>query len=751
MQPPPRRVLLRRSLLPTVLLASAALAVATRARAHDPPAAADATESTLVPPRPIDTPPPPYPEGATEAAIVIVTFVVEADGSVGEIRAADGPPRWALLAREAVQRWRFEPARRGDKPVAAVVRFSLDFTPPPPPPPPPAAAAGRPEPDPRGGQAVEEVVIRGKKPPPPPPARLGRSEIRQLPGALGDPLRSIEILPGITPTVSGLPYFYARGAPPSTMAYYLDDVPLPYLFHVGLGPSIVHPALISGVSLEPGGGHPRFGRAVGSFIAATTTPPAEDITWEGRVRAIDASAFAAAPLADGKLHAAVGTTASYTGPLLNAFAPEYTIDYRDYSTRVSYDVTPKDRITLFSLGSYDYVSQLDTGVDRLLFASEIYRVDLKWDHALEDGGDLRVGTTWGYDRSRLIGKRFASDQSIAARASLREKLGTQWTAEVGLDTRVDAYDADLPSPYSLTRPDYEESARIYASHADTVTGTYGALAWRPRPILEVMTGLRADVYTSQGQVVPVLEPRTTLVLAPLPRVRLLTSHGLSHQTPSYALPIPAVALPGLPGGLQRALQSSVTGELTGPLALVGAATAFHSAFTNLTDFVLLQSDLPFKRNPPLRGASTGLELSLRRPLTHWWGLQVSYTLSRATRSEDNGKERLSSYDRPHVLNVALTFDLGKGWTTGLRALLYSGLLRDPESGSDERLPSFFRLDARVAKRWSWGKTGYFGVVAEAINATASREVIAYRCNDVGCTPRVIGPLTLPSLGIEGGM
>src|SRR5437868_12442347 len=47
---------------------------------------------------------------------------------------------------------------------------------------------------------------------------------RQLPGALGDPFRAIEISTGVTPIVSGLPYFYVRGAPPGNVGYYFDGV-----------------------------------------------------------------------------------------------------------------------------------------------------------------------------------------------------------------------------------------------------------------------------------------------------------------------------------------------------------------------------------------------------------------------------------------------------------------------------------------------------------------------------------------------
>lgn len=594
--------------------------------------------------------------------------------------------------------------------------------------------------------------MRGNKVAPPTPASIGRADIRQLPGAMGDPLRAIEVLPGVTPTISGLPFFYTRGAPPNTMAFYLDDLPVPYLFHVGLGPSILHPGFVRGVALEPGGGHARYGRAAGAYLAASIQPPSEETTWEGRIRAIDSSGFVAAPFAGGKAHAAVGSTISYTQPLLSVFAPAFTLDYRDYAARVSYDLSPRDRITLFSLGSYDFASQDDDkGVEQVLFASEIYRLDLKWQHQLEGRGEVRVGATWGYDRSRLVGKRFARDQSLAARAAIIKPLSRQWTAEAGVDTRVDAYGADLPSPYSLSRADFDETARIFANHNDSVTGTYGALTWRPLSRLELVNGLRFDVYASTGKTVPTIEPRTSIAYAATSTLRLLASHGLAHQTPAYAVPLPALAIPGLRGGLQEALQSSVGAEVVAPLALVVNATVFRSVFTNLSDFVLVQNEFPLRPSPPLHGTSNGLELSVKRPIRNWWGVQIAYTLSRTTREVDGKPSRLSSYDRTHVLNVAALFDLGKGWTAGARSLAYTGLLRDPESGSGERLPAFVRFDVRLAKRWKWGKNGYIGLVAEGLNVTASTETVAIKCEDATCTPRVIGPLTLPSVGIEGGM
>src|SRR5207302_442105 len=72
--------------------------------------------------------------------------------------------------------------------------------------------------------------------------RLGATEVRQLPGVFGDPFRSIEVLPGVVPAASGVPFYFIRGSPPGNTGYFVDGIPVPALFHLAVGPSIIHPA-----------------------------------------------------------------------------------------------------------------------------------------------------------------------------------------------------------------------------------------------------------------------------------------------------------------------------------------------------------------------------------------------------------------------------------------------------------------------------------------------------------------------------
>ncbi len=94
--------------------------------------------------------------------------------------------------------------------------------------------------------------------------------------------------------------------------------------------------------------------------------------------------------------------------------------------------------------------------------------------------------------------------------------------------------------------------------------------------------------------------------------------------------------------------------------------------------------------------------------------------------------------------------MGRHWRAGTRFTIYSGtpvvppnnsgLIAPPRSLDPDRDPAFYRLDLRVEKRWNLSKKAWISFVAEIMNATLHKEVL------LGQT---IGPVTIPSLGVEG--
>jgi hypothetical protein len=71
---------------------------------------------------------------------------------------------------------------------------------------------------------------------------------------------------------------------------------------------------------------------------------------------------------------------------------------------------------------------------------------------------------------------------------------------------------------------------------------------------------------------------------------------------------------------------------------------------------------------------------------------------------------------------------------------------------------FYRVDLRLEKRWSFSKNGTIAFIAEVQNVTLSKEQTSFGTSCVGsqnnttqtnqCQPSTIGPLTIPSVGVE---
>ena len=715
----------------------------------------------IVPPRVEAAPEVAYPEGAEGDAEVVLILVIERDGRVRSVDVERGAEPFASAAKQAAASFRFAPATRGGEPVAARTRFAVTFRAPQPIEEPaapvdeaagappvreadlPGAASKPPEPQPI------EVVVRADRPPPS-AKTLSRAEVRQLPGAFGDPFRAIEALPGVTPIVSGLPYFYVRGAPPGNVGYYLDGVRVPYLFHAAAGPSVIHPGLVDRVDLYSGGYPARFGRYSGAIVAAETTPPSPDWHGEGNLRLVDVGALVEGTFAEGRGAALVAGRYSYTAAVISLLSPEVRLDYRDYQARVTYAVTPRDRLTLFAFGAYDLLALKENDIETILFGSEFYRLDARYDVSLPGDGRFRWAMTGGFDQTRLADQRNARDLLWGTRVELTQPVSEGVTLRSGVDLLFDDYEADPATYGDPEDPDVDAYNRLFPSRVDSVASAWADVVWQVGPRMEVTPGIRIDLFQSGGASAVGVDPRLGLRVDVTKRVRLLHALGMAHQPPSFIVPVPGLALANLRDGLQRSLQVAAGIEVDLPARTTATVTLFSDIFLNMSDTAGIQPPGDDQNQVPRTlGASRGVEVYVRRSLTANLGGFLSYTLSRSTRSF-GGVTFPFAFDRTHVLNAALAYDLGRGWRAGGRFTFYSGVPDlDPPSGLPEgfrlsappREPGFYRFDARLEKKWTLGETTWLALVAEMLNVTLNKETIG---------GEEVGPVTLPSIGLEGG-
>ena len=812
----------------------------------------------------------PYPPNATGDAVVLIELVVETDGTVSSAQVIEGAEPFAEQARSAVLTWRFVPARRGDTPVAARIRARVEFhqdkaqdasAPDGAPVPGTAAVAGTPapgaaapSPPPAGPMSTQaasqsattkapaqtmpvpetplDVTVRGTR------HEIGQTtlsaaDVREMPGAFGDPFRAIEALPGVIPIVSGLPYFYIRGAPPNDTGYFIDGVRVPFLFHVGIGEGVIHPALVDRVDLYPGAPPAAYGGYAGAIVAGETRDPASKPHGEANLRLFDAGALVETPFEDGRGSALVAGRYGYPGAILALITPSVKLSYWDYQSRLTWRLTGSDSLSVFAFGSHDYlgtVPQTNGGggpssggpqtapsnqvVEQL--GSDFHRVDLRYDHVLE-GGHLRVAATLGYDsqggggESDGVPPASITDLSTAVRLEVDKRITAAFRIRGGADARFDRYSfeqsAAVQAPSGAITPPIPSSAD--PPPTNVTAGAHVDVVWRVAPRVEIVPGVRVDVFEStrpsapsgdqRRTTAPALDPRLAARITVAPTVALLTTLGISHQYPALRVgPLPGLILsvPGFPFGdteLQRAVQASQGVEVSLPADIVLTATGFLSLWSGLTDLTanciqIMPPTTPAQSDPnappptvpytcpdeqPVTGHAYGLEVLVRRPLSKRLTGWLSYTLSRSVREAhfvtltggDAAATVLSDFDRTHILNAILAYDLGRRWRAGARFVYYTGAPYSDLSGNvpvppynDHRGSPFFRMDVRLEKRWSLGKDRSIAFVLEGLNVTLSREETTLGMSCYGtmtpqggttqCMPSHFGPLTIPSVGVE---
>ncbi|HMJ54660.1 MAG TPA: TonB family protein [Polyangiaceae bacterium] len=705
----------------------------------------------------------PYPTNARGAAEVILELVVDRSGRVVDVDVIRGDAPFGSAAERAAGGWQFEPATRDGSPVVARIRFLVRFEEPDraassasPSQGSSSATSGSPEPSasqpPAGGPV--SITVLGQRTDH--AASLTKGEVRQLPGAFGDAFRAIEALPGVTPFASGIPYFFVRGAPPGNVGYFFDGVRMPVLFHAAAGPAVIAPWFVDEVKLYPGGYPARYGRFAGGVVTADAAEPTNAWRAMANVRVFDASAMVEAPFAGGRGNVIAGGRYSYSAAVFSLLSPGLDLGYWDYQARAQYDVTPDDRVSVLAFGALDFASEEDQGARRTLYDVRFHRLDARYYRRLSPTKRLRLAATLGDDRTLVTDPRAGASlfvlrtSSKAARADYVDRIDRRVELRAGADITVDESRGDT---LGLDAP----GAPPFTGRTDTALGARADVVLDLASFVTVVPGLRFDVYRAQGETVPTIEPRLSARFRVSESVTLSHEFGVAHQLPSFVVPVPGYR-PELGNGLQRALQSSSGVQVKLPGGIVSTLTLFQNVLLNTTDRLSITAlriaDSTIDDDARSLGHTFGAELLVKRDLTRRLGGFVAYTLSRSVRALGRA-EGPAAVDRTHVLNIALGYDLGRNWRLGLRSFFYTGVPARvgylAAAVSPPRTPPFYRFDWRLEKRWPFGEARYVSLIFEFLNTTLNREVPESSCNAFYCRGQAIGPVSVPSIGVEGAL
>jgi len=560
---------------------------------------------------------------------------------------------------------------------------------------------------------------------------LTKDELTKVPGTFGDPTRVVATLPGVARSPFGLGYYVVRGAATQNTGFLIDGHPAGYLYHLGGGPSVLHPALVDQIRFYPAGYPARYGRFAGGLISVEQGEPKDD-RWhlDFEVDLTKATALFSVPFDEGKGLITLSFRRSYFDLLLAAAAAvDESLDgiifaYTDYQAKIRYDITPELRWDFYVFGAEDELGLADTAAIALGF----HRVRTSFEYT--PSKEVKVKNSAIFNWFHTNAAEVAEDDEafgigleswyIQLRSVVELKPTNFLRVDIGVDALYSSLAADLRIniPNILGQVPGAEAEIPFDSFRlgdDLVSvAPFLYMDWEPVKGFRLIPSVRLNIEHWGGDVSITADPKLATRVDVHDMVTLKAMAAIAHQPPNSVVTAPPFGDPTLPPN--KAYQASLGVEVRPAKGWEISVEGFYNHFadllqgsqsTNALDSTLFGSDLS--------GRSFGAEILIRKKFGDWVYGWLSYTISRTERkSGPNEPWVLFNQDQTHILNLAWTFVLPDEWSIGARFQLTSGnpyfpvegAKFDADSGSyrprnsytQGRLPFFHRLDLRIDKR-----------------------------------------------------
>ncbi len=550
---------------------------------------------------------------------------------------------------------------------------------------------------------------------------LTAAEVEQLPALLGepDPIKAIQLLPGVQSGSEGQTGLYVRGGGPDQNLILLDGAPVYNVSHVLGFLSVFNTASIARVELTKGGFPARYGGRLSSVVdVALREGNRKSYGAEGSVGLVASSLTTEGPLPGLPGSFIVSGRRTYIDVLARPFlagrtnGQDFTSYFYDLNARLTLDASARDRLALSAYLGDDvygtaYASTAANGVRERFEGGATWGnalATLRWTRPVSD----RLFATAALAASRYrfvtrtrLDQGNASFEEIAYTSGITDlggRLDAEWTPANAHAVRVGS---------GLTRHRFNPgvgtlryrladsaAAATAATIAEALTPeTFAYTTWegfayaeddlRISARLAANVGLHASAMRVGAQTYASLQPRLAarVLLAPDWSVKasfstmeqylhLLANSGINLPTDLWLAPTERV-------GPQRAWQAAL-----GTTARVGQGwtlevEGFYKDMRGIIEykpgasFVLPGQDWQDEVAVG-RGWAYGAEVFLRRS-AGWTTGWVGYTLSFSQRRFDDLNDGVTfpyRYDRRHDVSLVLShrfsdaLDIGATWVYG---------------------------------------------------------------------------------------
>lgn len=595
----------------------------------------------------------------------------------------------------------------------------------------------------RNADRVGKTVISGQ-------------ELEQIAGTGGDPLKAIQSLPGITVANDASSEPAIRGARPGDNAYYIDDMEVSYLYHVGGLVSVLPADLVQDFNLFASAFSPQYDDVVGAVIDVALRDPRDDrLGGKVNVSLLASELLAEGPVTENQSFL-FSARRSYFDLLVGEIEDEeegvsfVVPNYWDYLGKYIWEINDNHRLKLYLNGAGDEVeftisenaevAEKEPILVGQSFSDQNYHNQTAaWESRLSNNSNnqLMLGHRRTSANSRL-GEAFDAD-TYWDHSYVKDAFRYRGINKHDITTGA-AYNkyevkifADGVNPRCVPGMNNPENCSDLTNAPpafidDTLyVDAWNAFVkdrWQLGKDVTWITGIRysAENYLDESFV----EPRFGVEWDFNKKTLFTAGWGLHHQFPEGRFVIEEFGNPDL-------------GHIKSEHSVVGMEYHLNKDWFFKTDLYYKSfSDLITADNDNETfinggsGESYGIELLIKKNPTDALSGWLALTLSEAERQIDASGERFPfAYDQPVIVSFVSNYKLSRRWNFGAKWHYHSGSPYTPIIGGEpdpndanrtlpvygstnsERLPAYHRLDLRVDFDWiynTWKLQTYFEII-----------------------------------------
>ncbi|MEP6914423.1 MAG: carboxypeptidase regulatory-like domain-containing protein [Acidobacteriota bacterium] len=565
---------------------------------------------------------------------------------------------------------------------------------------------------------------------------LGSADIQNLRGVLADdPLRAVQVLPGVATGDDLRSEFSVRGSDFSHMNMTVDGFSTPFLLHTvraiedhsaSGSVAMINSDILEDVTLLNGGYAQRFGDRTGAELDFRLREGSRQ-RLQSRLAVSGTSASIVAEGPVGTAHRGswlVSARQSYLDLIVKRLTDE-GIDFRftDAQGKFVYDISPRQRAEVTVLAGRSTLTERRQDVDSddrfigrngSVVAIGTWRIAGR--RGLVTGRVLEAANRFNNDNSAIIDYDKGHDWQTAGRVDAEIPVRPGLQAALGAQAeRTDEERLRQRPQNGVYRVINEFDGR------GTRAGAYAQVRWTASS-LTLVPGVRADRLSLTGETTasPWLQAEwktsgTTAVRG---------GAGIYRQFPDFEQVIGALGHAGAPAeratqydlGFEQRLGASIRWQLTVYDRDERGFFRRSGADTRLVSGRVVRGSISARFEPSLEGYARGVELLVQRKSTSGVSGWASYSFGRSRyRDQLTGESFWSDLDQRHTVNVYLFYRMSDrvSFSAKLRAgsnvpvpgyyAERDGQYFVSDSRNAVRLPTYSRVDLRANRTFNWSR------------------------------------------------